>query len=141
MEKDFENYYVKQAGNGISSYAGSRYPQYGNGFFGTLLHWLKPALHYVVRKGGNGVMNVLDDAMNGKNIIKSAKTNFITTGKAMVNDGVDKLETLMKGKGVKRKKVYKRAVNKKRKTVKRKSVKKKSKKAKKLYKRRKPKDF
>ena len=135
MEKDFENYYLKQAGNGISSYAGSRYPQYGNGFFGTLLHWLKPALHYVVRKGGGGVMNVLDDAMNGKNIIKSAKSNFITTGKAMVNDGVDKLETLMKGKG-KRKKVYKRT--KKSKTVvKRKVVKK----PKKLYRRRKLKDF
>src|SRR5260370_12355871 len=110
MEKDFENYYLKQAGNGISSYAGSRYPQYGNGFFGTLLHWLKPALHYVGRKGGGGVMNVLDDAMNGKNIIKSAKSNFITTGKAMVNDGVNTLETLMKGKG-KPKKVYNRTKN------------------------------
>src|SRR6267154_1707220 len=126
MEKDFENYYVKQAGNGISSYAGSRYPQYGNGFFGTLLHWLKPALHYVVRKGGNGVMNVLDDAMNGKNIIKSAKSNFITTGKSMVNEGVDKLENLMKGRGVKRKRLYKK-----------KCAKKVNKKSKKIYKRKK----
>ncbi len=118
MENPYLNYYVKQAGSGISGFSGSRY-QRGNGFFGKILKHLKPALRYIGRQGLKTATSIGRDLLNGENFVNSAKSNLRNTGNTILNDALDKADELVKqtGNGIKRRKVYKRrTVTKKQKT-------------------------
>ena len=133
MENPYYDYYLNQAGNGISVYAGNRY-QNGNGFFGKILKHLKPALKYIGRKGFDTLKNIGSDILNGKDVINSGRERLINTAQDIMTDASNSLENLkgQSGRGAKRKQSVSRSVS-------RKSPAKRKKTTKKLYKRTKPK--
>jgi hypothetical protein len=119
MEDPWTNYFVNsQTGGSIYGYAGLRY-QHGNGIFGKILEFLKPALFYLKREGVKTAKNI------GNDLLHSTKYNLEKTGKKMMNDAIEKLTESKKNKdyddktqsggGVKRRKcskiVYKRRKN------------------------------
>ena len=95
MENPYCDYYNKQAGSGISVYAGHKY-QTGGGFFGKILKQLKPALKYISRKGFDTMANIGSDFFNGENIIESGKKNLLNTAKDVLTDARTSLDEYKK---------------------------------------------
>jgi len=73
MSNSYINYYLNQAGSGLSAFEGVRY-QRGNGFFGRLLSGaILPALRFLGRKALSTGVDVGMDALEGNNIKESIK--------------------------------------------------------------------
>ena|SRR5882757_4008774 len=106
MDNPYSEYYIKQAGSGISVYSGHRY-QSGNGFFGKILKYLKPALKYIGRKGLNTMTNIGSDFLNGENIVEAGQKQLVNTAKDVLTDArtsLDEYKTRRQaGEGLKRK--------------------------------------
>jgi len=104
MSNPYEDYYVNQAGNGITSYQGTRY-QRGGGFFGTLYNSvLKPIGKYLGRNFLKTSVGIGQDILQGENFKESARKRLKTTGKEMLNDAISKAQAFaQKGSGRKRK--------------------------------------
>lgn len=91
LDKLFSN----QAGTGISPFQGKRY-QTGFGWWGKILKHLKPAMHYIQRKGFDTLTNIGKDFLNGENIIDSGRKQLFNTAQGVLNDATESLENLKK---------------------------------------------
>src|SRR5258706_16411043 len=70
----YTNYYINQAGTGISGYDGIRF-QRGNGFFGTIFkNAILPILKFLGKKVAATGVQVASDALSGENVMSSIKT-------------------------------------------------------------------
>src|SRR5882757_8457502 len=105
MDNPYSEYYIKQAGSGISVYSGHRY-QTGGGFFGKILKYLKPALKYIGRRGLDTITNIGSDFLNGENIVNSGQKQLLNTARDVLTDARTSLDQYKKkrqtGEGVKR---------------------------------------
>lgn len=73
MSNTYINYYLNQAGSGLSAFEGVRY-QRGNGFFGRVLSGaILPALRFLGRKALSTGVDVGMDVLDGNNIKESIK--------------------------------------------------------------------
>ena len=113
-----DEYYINQAGNGLSVFQGSPY-QRGYGWFGRLIKGLNvlPILKYIGKKVFEGGVNISKDIMSGESIKDSAKQQLKTTTSDIVGDIFDKIA--QKGKGNKRRRRTLKFKNKRRKIGKR----------------------
>ena len=112
----FEDYYVNQAGTGISGFSGVKY-QKGHGFFGRLLSSaVLPILKYLGRKALSTGLNIGTDYLSGENLKDSMKKRFKTTGYDIAEEALEKVK---KQRGSGRRRGRPRKIN-KRKTLKRK---------------------
>ena len=139
MENPYIDYYLKQAGSGITGYSGSRY-HVGNGFFGKILKNLKPALKYIGRQGWDAIKSMSSDVINGGNIVDAGRNALVKTTQNVLNDASDKLSQYKKRKqtgGGKRKRRVNTKKHKKRPKTVLKKVTKKPKPKRKVYKKRK----
>ena len=128
MDNPFNDYYLKQAGSGISVFAGHRYHT-GSGFFAKILKHLKPALKYIGRKGLDTMANIGSDVLNGQDLKKAGENQLLNTARDVLTDARTSVEAYKKkrqtGSGRKRR----RSRSTSRRPVKRKKT------TKKLYKR------
>ena len=135
MENPYIDYYMKQAGSGITGYAGTRY-HVGNGFFGKILKNLKPALKYIGRQGWDALKTIGSDVMSGTSLSEAGRRSLLKTAQNVVSDASTKLDEFKKrtqrGSGVKKRKVKKAVKKLKKKTTTKKAAKKA---VKKVYKR------
>ena len=75
------DYYIKQAGNGLSGFSGLRY-QRGNGWLSNV--WSKvglPVLKFLGKQALNSGLSIASDALDGNSIKASAKNNLRNSGK------------------------------------------------------------
>lgn len=86
----YTNYYVNQAGSGLTGFSGIRY-QHGHGFFGKFFSTaLLPVLKYFGKQAlGTGV-NVAEDLLDGKNFKDSMKTRAIETCKNVTRAAINR---------------------------------------------------
>jgi len=139
MANEYADYYLNQAGSGISGFSGLRY-QKGNSWRG-LFKFIRPVLAYFTKQGIKTAANIGTDLLGGESLKNSAKSRLMETGKTVGKRAVEKLNELSdqigngkKRKYTKRKKNYwSKKVIKKRK-LKRKQTPKKRKRARKIYK-------
>src|SRR6266436_6273263 len=103
------DYYCKQAGNGITGYSGLRY-QRGNGFFGRfisggVLPFLKSVLPYIGKNVVATGANIAEDMLTGESFKTSAKKQVATTARGMAKDAIVKIKAKVNqsGRGIKRK--------------------------------------
>ena len=136
MASQYDEYYVNQAGSGLTAYHGLQY-QRGHGFFGTLFSSIiKPLGKYLGKQALNTGVKLGSDFLSGENFKDSFKKNIKLTGEKILDDGYSRAKKFAQsGKGRKRrrrrkpKKVDKSIIkvkksNKKRRKRKTKSVKK-----------------
>lgn len=105
MDNPYIEYYERQAGSGISGYAGNRYHN-GRGIFGKILKKIAPALKYIGRQGWNTLKNMSSDFISGQPLAEAGKNSLIRTTQNVLNDANQKIEEYKKkqtGNGVKRK--------------------------------------
>lgn len=101
----FEKYYIKQAGCGLSGFAGVKY-QKGFGFFGRLMSGaILPFLRFLGKNALNTGANIAKDIVDSddfslENIKEISKSKIKDAGKEMIKKANDKLQ---KGNGIKRK--------------------------------------
>lgn len=127
MVNSYEQYYLEQAGSGLTVYQGVPY-QRGHGFFGTLFSTLiKPLGKYLGRQALDTGVRVGSDLLSGKSSMKEAlKNNFKLTGKKILDDGYERAKKYAQtGQGRRRRK---RRLNKTKKLTKAKRNKRKNKK-------------
>lgn len=103
----YENYYLKQAGNGVATCTGIRY-QKGNGFFGRLISgFAMPLLKYFGRQGLEAVGNVVSDMKENpdaklSDIVKKQAKKSLSK---VTDDGAARAKRFIQtGKGVKKNK-------------------------------------
>jgi hypothetical protein len=126
MDNPYTEYYFKQAGNGLVGFSGHRY-QSGNGFFGKILKYVKPALRYIGKQGWSAFQGIGNDVLSGDSLGDASKKQLLRTSHDVLRDVDDELVNLKKQRGMgKRRK-------RKRKSIK--TIKSKKTKSKKLYKR------
>jgi len=88
MSNSYINYYLDQAGSGLSTFEGVRY-QRGNGFFGRLLSGaILPALRFLGRKALNTGVNVGMDVLDGHNFKESIKKHSKKTVRDTANSAL-----------------------------------------------------
>lgn len=120
MSNPYMEYYVSQAGSGLTAYSGYRY-QRGHGFFGSLWNILKPLGKYLGKKFLSTGVSIGSDYLSGDNIKESAKKRLKAVGEEVLDDSVIRAKKFIQtGKG-KRRRVMK---SKKTKRIKKKSSKK-----------------
>src|SRR5258706_7950501 len=109
FSRNMNEYYFKQAGNGITGYSGLRY-QRGNGFFGRfisggVLPFLKSVLPYIGKNVFATGANIAEDMINGENFKSSAKKQLKSTARGMAKDAISKVKSELSqaGRGIKRK--------------------------------------
>jgi len=84
--KNYTDYYAKQVGGELPYYSGSRMQKgYGiGGVFGKLFKGAQPMLSSAIKTAGKELLqtgiNIARDALQGKNLKQSAKTNFKRSG-------------------------------------------------------------
>lgn len=110
-----DEYYKRQAGNGIAGFTGVRY-QKGHGFFGRLLSGaVLPFLKFIGKNalsaGANIARDLVDtDDFSLSNIRNKAKARFKESAASAMKTGAEKLLT---GQGIKRRRRNKRRYKKK----------------------------
>ena len=95
MDNPFNDYYLKQAGSGISVSAGHRYHT-GSEFFAKILKHLKPALKYIGRKGLDTMANIGSDVLNGQDLKKAGENQLLNTARDMLTDARTSVEAYKK---------------------------------------------
>ena len=106
-----DNFYEKQAGDGLVAYSGPKYQQ-GYGLnFGRILRVLKPAFRYIGRHGLRTLTNIGRDLLEGENFAETTKSHLKNTGKRIAGEMLDKTESYLDQSGgriiLKRRKKYK----------------------------------
>lgn len=128
--KDFENFYVNQAGNGIPYYQGQPF-QKGYGIGGWFKRLFRTALPFIT-KGAKSVgkevlrtgTQIANDLLDGRNIKESAELRARETGRKLAKKAVKTADDMLgQGKKYKRKrKSGKRSITFKAKKVKRRDI-------------------
>jgi hypothetical protein len=91
-QNQYINYYVNQAGSGISGFEGIRY-QRGHGIFGKFFtESLLPLLKYLGVKAWDTGVGIANDAFKGQNIVGSAKKRLKRTAMEIADDGYAKVK-------------------------------------------------
>ena len=95
--KAYHDYYLHQAGKGYPVYAGSRY-QRGHGLgsiFGGLIKAAMPLLKKGAKTLGREALktglNIVGDAVEGKNIKEAATSRLTSTGKTLLQKAADEV--------------------------------------------------
>ena len=95
--KAYHDYYLHQAGKGYPVYAGSRY-QRGHGLgsiFGGLIKAAMPLLKKGAKTLGREALktglNIVGDAVEGKNIKEATTARLKSTGKTLLQKATDKV--------------------------------------------------
>ena len=103
MINPYFEYYVNQAGSGLTAFEGIQY-QRGHGFFGSLFtNILKPLGKFLGRHALSTGVRVGKDILDNKNLADSVKENLMVSGKEMWTDGVNRVQKYIQtGKGRKR---------------------------------------
>lgn len=104
MSNPYRDYYITQAGTGISGFAGVRY-QKGHGFFGRLLSKaVFPLMRFLGKKATSVGANIASDVLlNKKDWRESAKDRLVEGGKDIANAGLDRAKQfIVEGRGRKR---------------------------------------
>ena len=131
MSNSYINYYLNQAGSGLSTFEGVRY-QRGNGFFGRLLSGaILPALRFLGRKALSTGVNVGMDVLDGRNFKQSLKQHSKKAARDTANSALLRAQRFVQtGRGsnqilmatdmppTRRRKLRKKAIKGKRKTKK-----------------------
>ena len=92
MSNTYINYYLNQAGSGLSAFEGVRY-QRGNGFFGRLLSGaILPALRFLGRKALSTGVEVGMDALDGNNIKESIKRRSKKAAKDVASTALNRAQ-------------------------------------------------
>ena len=115
--KAYHDYYLHQAGKGYPVYAGSRY-QRGHGLgsiFGGLIKAAMPLLKKGAKTLGREALktglDIVGDAVEGKNIKEAATSRLTSTGKTLLQKAADEVgppgERAIKGR-VRPKKIKRR---------------------------------
>lgn len=97
IRNGFEEYYLRQAGTGLSVFAGNR-SQVGHGL-GNILGGLARMVVPILRKGGKSIltesvrggMDILGDLTRGQNIQSSLKRRAKQTGSRLMNNAAQTL--------------------------------------------------
>lgn len=102
-----DDYYLSQAGSGISGFSGIRY-QRGSGFFGRLISGgilpiIKKVLPYLGKKAMDVGLDIADDVMGGENFKESAQKRLKGSAKGVAADAIAKMKQ-MRGSGIRRRK-------------------------------------
>jgi hypothetical protein len=112
--QSYENYYVGQAGSGLSVFQGSR-GQRGHGIGSTLAGLFRSALPMIKRgltsfgrQALSTGMQVVGDMADGQNFSDSAKLRTRQGIKRLAQDGVEYLNGDQGGSGYKRRRVAKK---------------------------------
>lgn len=88
----YTNYYVNQAGNGISGFEGIRY-QRGNGFFGNILKSAAlPLLKYLGRQVLSTGVDVAKDVMDGEPIKEAFKARSKAKLRDVATDAINRAD-------------------------------------------------
>jgi len=105
-EDHYKNYYVNQAGSGISGYEGTRY-QRGSGFFGNIFRSaILPLLKYLGKKAASTGVQVASDALSGQNVLESLKSRGKEAAGGLVDDAaVRATKFIQTGKGSRKRKL------------------------------------
>jgi hypothetical protein len=100
---DFTDYYVNQAGSGLSGFEGVRY-QRGHGFFGRFFKSaIIPMLKFLGKRALSTGADLATDVLEGKPIKESAKARGIEAMKGVTSAGIKRArEFVQTGKGRKR---------------------------------------
>lgn len=108
--KDFEDFYVNQAGNGLSYYQGQTYQKgYGiGGWFKKLFRTALPFLTRGAKTVGKEVLRtgsqIANDILEGRNIRESAETRTKEAGKNLAKKAIKTADGMLgNGKKYKRK--------------------------------------
>lgn len=113
-------YYVNQAGTGLSGFSGLRY-QRGNGWFTNILSRVGlPILKFLGKQALSSGLNIASDALEGKAIKESALSEIKNTGRNTL--GFIKQLADQSGSGRKRKKARRTTSIKRRRTNKKQAV-------------------
>ena len=105
MTKSFEDYYMSQAGSGLTAFQGYKY-QRGHGFFGNAFrNILKPLGLYLGKNLLKSGVSIGNDLISGQNFKESLKNRLIESGENILSDSAERLKNYRQtGKGKKRKK-------------------------------------
>lgn len=111
MANPYIDYYTNQAGSGLAVFSGSKF-QRGNGFFGRILKFLKPALSFLAKQGLKSAVHIGNDLLEGESFSESAKRRLKETGRTVAKTGLAKVDEYadQMGTGYKRRKRVKRSV-------------------------------
>ncbi|GFT83962.1 uncharacterized protein F54H12.2 [Trichonephila clavipes] len=109
--KQYEDYFVDQAGNGLSYYQGQSFQKgYGiGGWFKRLFHSALPFLSLGAKSVGKEVLRtgaqIANDLLEGRNLQESAEERAKETGRKLAKKAIKKADDMLgKGKASKRKK-------------------------------------
>lgn len=116
----YTNYYVNQAGSGISGFQGVRF-QRGQGFFGNIFKSaILPLLKYLGPKILNTGASIASDAIEGENVMSSLKKRGKAAAMQMSGDVANRaLKFAQTGKGRKRRRKTNKIIRKRTKRIKR----------------------
>lgn len=89
------DYYSNQAQTGAGFYSGTRYNLRGRGIFSSLFAKALPALKWLGRHALKTGINIAGDALEGQNVLKSAKSRLTNTGYEMANEGLDRAKSFV----------------------------------------------
>jgi len=100
---NFNDHFVKQAGQGYNGYEGEPYPV-GQGL-GKILSYIPKALKFIGRFGLTGLKSFGSDILEGKDIETAGKNALANTAQHVIKEATDKLNKFkgQKGSGRKRK--------------------------------------
>ena len=102
---EFTNYYINQAGTGITGYSGIRY-QKGHGFFGKIFSSaVLPILKYLGKKALSTGVSVGADVLQGENLNKTTKKRLKSTGLDIAEDALEKLRNYKQSRSGKRRRI------------------------------------
>ena len=110
QDDDLDEYFIDQAGSGISTYEGYRYSSpvnlKGSGFFGRLISSglmpiLRKIMPYVGKKALATVTDIASSIREGKSPMDAIKGSVKKTAAGVVRDAADKIESKLTGKGIK----------------------------------------
>ncbi|GFV77441.1 uncharacterized protein F54H12.2 [Trichonephila clavipes] len=110
--KQYEDYFVNQAGNGLSYYQGQSFQKgYGiGGWFKRLFRSALPFLSRGAKSVGKEVLRtgtqIANDLLEGRNLQESAEERAKETGRILAKKAIIKKQTIcsVKGKPIKEKK-------------------------------------
>ncbi|GFU12150.1 uncharacterized protein F54H12.2 [Trichonephila clavipes] len=109
--KQYEDYFVNQAGNGLSYYQGQSFQKgYGiGGWFKRLFRSALPFLSRGAKSVGKEVLRtgaqIANDLLEGRNLQESAEERAKETGRILAKKAIKKADDMLgKGKAYKRKK-------------------------------------
>jgi hypothetical protein len=116
---DFTDYYVNQAGNGLSGFEGVRF-QRGHGFFGRFFKSsIIPMLKFLGKRALSSGADIASDVLEGIPIKEAAKARGVEAMKGVTSAGINRARQFVQsGKGRKRRRRVVKTVKRKRRSYK-----------------------